>query len=193
MARLDPHSYNDSTQPETETLDWKARVDFRTRRLHAEATLTLKEASAGPLDLDTRDLDIRGVVDAQGRPLPYILSPPEPILGSRLRIELPAGVKQLTVRYRTSPEASALQWLTPSQTAGGQQPFLFSQCQAIHARSVVPLQDTPRIRIRYRASLRVPKQLKSVMAASFDPMNREAWTRQAARVSRTAQLSTAGP
>ncbi|RKH98194.1 M1 family metallopeptidase [Corallococcus sp. AB038B] len=167
MARLDPHSYNDSTQPETETLDWKARVDFRTRRLHAEATLTLKEASAGPLDLDTRGLDIRGVVDAQGRPLPYILSPPEPILGSRLRIELPAGLKQLTVRYRTSPEASALQWLTPSQTAGGQQPFLFSQCQAIHARSVVPLQDTPRIRIRYRASLRVPKQLKSVMAASF--------------------------
>ncbi|WP_375757789.1 M1 family metallopeptidase [Corallococcus exercitus] len=167
MARLDPHSYNDSTQPETETLDWKARVDFRTRRLHAEATLTLKEASAGPLDLDTRDLDIRGVVDAQGRPLPYILSPPEPILGSRLRIDLPSGVKQLTVRYRTSPEASALQWLSPPQTAGGQQPFLFSQCQAIHARSVVPLQDTPRIRIRYRASLRVPKQLKSVMAASF--------------------------
>jgi len=167
MARLDPHSYNDSTQPETETLDWKARVDFRTRRLHAEATLTLKEASAGPLDLDTRDLQIRGVVDPSGRPLPYILSPPEPILGSRLRVELPPGLRQLTVRYRTAPEASALQWLTPSQTAGGQHPFLYSQCQAIHARSVVPLQDTPRIRIRYRASLRVPKALKAVMAASF--------------------------
>ncbi|MFP2904490.1 M1 family metallopeptidase [Pyxidicoccus sp. 3LFB2] len=167
MARLDPHSYNDSTQPETETLDWKARVDFRTQRLHAEATLTLKEASAGPLDLDTRDLEIRGVVDPNGRPLPYMLSPPEAILGSRLRIELPPGLRQLTVRYRTAPGASALQWLTPSQTAGGQHPFLYSQCQAIHARSVVPLQDTPRIRIRYRASLRVPKALKAVMAASF--------------------------
>jgi aminopeptidase N len=167
MARLDPHSYNDSTQPETETLDWRARVDFRTQRLHAEATLTLKEASAGPLDLDTRDLEIRAVVDDKGRPLPYMLSPPEPILGSRLRVELPAGLRQLTVRYRTSPGASALQWLTPSQTAGGQSPFLYSQCQAIHARSVVPLQDTPRIRIRYRAALRVPKALKAVMAASF--------------------------
>ncbi|XXF80273.1 M1 family metallopeptidase [Myxococcaceae bacterium GXIMD 01537] len=167
MARLDPHSYNDSTQPETETLDWKARVDFKTRRLHAEATLTLKEASAGPLDLDTRDLDIRSVVDAEGRPLPYILSPAEPILGSRLRVELRPGTRQLTVRYRTSPEASALQWLSPSQTAGGQHPFLFSQCQAIHARSVVPLQDTPRIRIRYRAALRIPKELKAVMAAGF--------------------------
>ncbi|WNZ59824.1 hypothetical protein QEG98_27860 [Myxococcus sp. MxC21-1] len=167
MARLDPHSYNDSTQPETETLDWRARVDFKTQRLHAEVTHTLKEASAGPLDLDTRDLEIRDVVDAAGRPLPYILSPSEPILGSRLRIELPVGLRQFTVRYRTAPHASALQWLTPSQTAGGKHPFLYSQCQAIHARSVVPLQDTPRIRIRYTASLRIPKALKAVMAASF--------------------------
>ncbi|HEX5750556.1 MAG TPA: M1 family metallopeptidase [Archangium sp.] len=167
MARPDPHSYNDDTQPETERLTWKARVDFRTRRLHAEATLTLKEASAGPLDLDTRELEIRSVVDAQGKPLPYLLSPPEPILGSRLRVELRPGTKQLTIRYRTSPKASALQWLTPAQTAGGQYPYLFSQCQAIHARSVVPLQDTPRIRIRYQAELTVPKELKAVMAAGF--------------------------
>jgi aminopeptidase N len=82
-------------------------------------------------------------------------------------VELPAGLRQLTVRYRTSPGASALQWLTPSQTAGGQHPFLFSQCQAIHARSVIPLQDTPRIRIRYKAALTIPKALKAVMAAGF--------------------------
>jgi aminopeptidase N len=167
MARLDPHSYNDDTQPETDTLTWKARVDFHTRRLHAEATLTLKEASAGPLDLDTRGLEIRSVADEQGRPLPFHLSPPEPILGSRLRVQLAPGVRQVRIRYRTSPEASALQWLTPAQTAGGQAPFLFSQCQAIHARSVVPLQDTPRIRIRYLAELTVPKELKAVMAAAF--------------------------
>ncbi|HET9451240.1 MAG TPA: M1 family aminopeptidase/hydrolase, partial [Aggregicoccus sp.] len=167
MARLDPHSFNDSTQPETEHLEWRARVDFRTRRLHAEATLTLKEASAGPLDLDTRGLEVRGVVDEGGRPLDFLLSPPEPILGSRLRVQLPQGTRRFTVRYRTSPEASALQWLTPEQTAGGQHPFLFSQCQAIHARSVVPLQDTPRIRLRYRAELTIPKALKAVMGAGF--------------------------
>ncbi len=167
MARLDPHSYNDDTQPETEHLTWKARVDFHTRRLHAQATLRLKEASAGPLDLDTRDLDIRSVVDNQGRPLPFHLSPPEPILGSRLRVELRPGIREFTIRYRTSPEASALQWLTPAQTAGGQAPYLFSQCQAIHARSVVPLQDTPRIRIRYQAELTVPRELRAVMAAGF--------------------------
>ncbi|MET0405258.1 MAG: M1 family metallopeptidase [Cystobacter sp.] len=167
MARRDPHSYSDDTQPETERLSWKARVDFPSRRLHAEVTLTLREASAGPLDLDTRELEIDAVVDAQGQPLSFLLSPPEPILGSRLRVELRPGVRQLTVRYRTSPGASALQWLTPEQTAGGQAPYLFSQCQAIHARSVVPLQDTPRLRIRYEAELTVPRELKAVMAAGF--------------------------
>ncbi|OJH41093.1 M1 family metallopeptidase [Cystobacter ferrugineus] len=167
MARRDPHSYNEDTQPETEHLTWKARVDFPSRRLHAEATLTLKEASAGPLDLDTRELDVESVVDGEGRPLSFLVSPPEPILGSRLRVELRPGVKQLTVRYRTSPGASALQWLTPAQTAGGQAPYLFSQCQAIHARSVVPLQDTPRLRIRYEAELTVPRELRAVMAAGF--------------------------
>ncbi|WNG28758.1 M1 family metallopeptidase [Cystobacter fuscus] len=167
MARRDPHSYSDDTHPETERLTWKARVDFQTRRLHAEATLTLKEASAGPLDLDTRELDVESVVDGEGRPLSFLVSPPEPILGSRLRVELRPGVKQLTVRYRTSPGASALQWLTPAQTAGGQAPYLFSQCQAIHARSVVPLQDTPRLRIRYEAELTVPRELRAVMAAGF--------------------------
>ncbi|WNG19214.1 M1 family metallopeptidase [Cystobacter fuscus] len=167
MARRDPHSYSDDLQPETERLTWKARVDFESKRLHAEATLTLKEASAGPLDLDTRELDVESVVDGEGRPLSFLVSPAEPILGSRLRVELRPGVRQLTVRYRTSPGASALQWLTPVQTAGGQAPYLFSQCQAIHARSVVPMQDTPRLRIRYEAELTVPRELRAVMAAGF--------------------------
>jgi aminopeptidase N len=70
------------------------------------------------------------------------------------------------IRYRTSPGASALQWLDPPQTSGGRHPFLFSQCQALHARSVVPLQDTPRVRIRYTAELEIPRGLRTVMAAA---------------------------
>lgn len=167
MPRLDPHSYANNLQPQTEFLEWKARVDFATRRLEAVATLTLGEGAPGPLDLDTRDLEIDAVEDAGGKPLPFQLAPAEPILGSRLRVELPAGVRRLRIRYRTSPDATALQWLEPAQTAGGQFPFLFSQCQAIHARSVVPLQDTPRVRIRYEAELTVPKALRAVMAAGF--------------------------
>jgi leukotriene-A4 hydrolase len=79
---------------------------------------------------------------------------------------LPAGTTEVELSYRTAPEASALQWLSPEQTASGKHPFLFSQCQAIHARSVVPCQDTPAIRQTYTAALEVPAALRAVMAAS---------------------------
>jgi len=76
-------------------------------------------------------------------------------------------VTRLTIHYATSAQATALGWLTPEQTAGKQHPYLFSQCQAIHARSIVPLQDTPRRRVTFRASLDVPEPLTSLMAARF--------------------------
>ncbi len=163
--RRDPHSYNDDTQPATESIDIKLRVDFRARTLHGTAALTFATPGAGILDLDTRGLAIEWVT-AAGKLLPFKLHPAEPILGSRLAIELPPDTRSIKVGYRTSPDASALQWLEPAQTAGGRQPFLFSQCQAIHARSVVPLQDTPRLRVRYRAELTIPKALVGVMAAA---------------------------
>ncbi len=166
MARLDPHSYADDTQPETASLSLTARVDFATKTLHAEVTLTLKQPGAGPFDLDTRDLTIDAITDQGGVALPFVIAAPEPILGARLTITLPRDTRAVTIHYRTSPEASALQWLEPAQTMGGKQPFLFSQCQAIHARSVVPLQDTPRLRITYTAKLTVPRELTAVMAAA---------------------------
>lgn len=36
---------------------------------------------------------------------------------------------EISINYKTDPEATALQWLTPEQTAGGKHPYLFSQCQ----------------------------------------------------------------
>jgi len=165
MSRVDPHSHADDSQPRQRHLSWEAEVDFPARQLRATARLQLDSTRGGPLDLDARDLAIEQVTAPSGVPLPWSLSPAEPILGSRLRIELPPGTDACLVRYRTSPEASALQWLEPAQTAGGRWPFLYSQCQAIHARSVVPLQDTPRFRVTYDAALTVPAPLRALMAA----------------------------
>ena len=168
MVRLDPHSYADSDQPVTERFDLRATVDFATRTLAATVTLHLAAPAPceTPFDLDTRDLAIAAVTDAAGAPLPWALAPAEPILGARLRVTLPAGARALSVRYSTAPGASALQWLAPAQTAGRAQPFLFSQCQAIHARSVIPLHDTPRVRVTYSAELTVPRALRGLMAAA---------------------------
>ena len=166
MARRDPHSYNDDTQVETQAFALTARVDFATHVLDAEVTLTFRAPGQGPLDLDTRDLAIERVVDQDARPVPFTLHAAEPFLGARLELALPAGTRAVTIKYRTSPDASALQWLEPAQTMGGNQPFLFSQCQAIHARSLIPLQDTPRLRVTFTAELTVPRALEVVMAAA---------------------------
>src|SRR5690349_10341865 len=110
MARTDPHSFNDSEQPESEHLTWRARVDFDARVLEAEATLRFKSPGEGPLDLDTRGLQVDEVRDLEGRALPFELGAPDDVLGERLRVQLPPGTPAVTLRYRTSPGALALQW-----------------------------------------------------------------------------------
>ncbi|XP_055386195.1 leukotriene A-4 hydrolase-like, partial [Condylostylus longicornis] len=71
----------------------------------------------------------------------------------------------LRIVYRTSPNASALKWLTPEQTLGKKYPYLFSQCQPIHARSILPCQDTPSVKFTYKAEIYHPEELNVLMGA----------------------------
>ena len=168
MARPDPHSVTDDTQPVTRHLEWDASVDFESKRLTATVKLHFKEAVKSPtlLDLDARALEVSAISDFAGAQLKWEALPPDAILGTPLRVQVPAGATGVRIAYRTGPDASALQWLEPSMTHGGKQPYLFSQCQAIHARSVLPCQDSPARRVSYRASLNVPAGLVAVMAAA---------------------------
>lgn len=165
MRHPDPHSYYDSSQPRTRRLRLKLGVDFERKQIEGEATLEFGETAQGPLDLDTKGLDILSVQVPGAGPIPWSLGEEDPILGRCLRLDLPAGTRDVTVSYRTSPEAMALQWLAPEQTEGKQAPFLFSQCQQIHARTMVPCQDTPMVRIAYQAEVTIPEGLTAVMSA----------------------------
>jgi len=165
MSRLDPHSYFDTEQPHPQHLLLRLSVDFDRHQIQGQVTFQFDAETAGHLDLDTKGLTIQSVQTEAGKPVPFELGPEEPILGRRLRLELPAGTRQLQVAYTTSPEAVALQWLTPAQTEGKRHPFLFSQCQAIHARTMIPLQDSPRVRTSYTAEVTIPAALAAVMSA----------------------------
>ena len=68
------------------------------------------------------------------------------VFGAPLEIDIKPQTGSVTIEYTTSPDAAALQWLEPSQTAGKKHPFLLSQSQSILARTWVPIQDTPRVR-----------------------------------------------
>ncbi|HEX9009982.1 MAG TPA: M1 family metallopeptidase [Holophagaceae bacterium] len=165
MHRPDPHSFYDSSQPKTRRLRLKLGVDFGRKRIEGEATLEFGDAVQGTLDLDTKGLEILSVkVPGQG-PIAWSLGEEDAILGRCLRLALPADTREVSVQYLTSPVAMALQWLEPEQTEGKQAPFLFSQCQQIHARTLVPCQDTPVVRVSYQAEVTVPQGLTAVMSA----------------------------
>jgi aminopeptidase N len=148
-------------------------VLFEEKVLDGTATLDLEYVDDGArrLILDTDDLLIKSVEARAGdvwTPAIINLGPDDPVMGSRLEIALPDGAEQVRIAYRTSPEAAGLQWLSPEQTAGKQHPFVYSQNQAINARSMVPLQDTPAVRFTYTATVRTPKELFAVMSAAQD-------------------------
>lgn len=125
------------------------------------------DPSAKQLILDTRDLTINNV-SANGQDLSFVLATTNSFLGA-LTIELLEDVNSVVINYQTSPHASWVQWLTPEQTAGKKHPFLFTQAQAIHTRSFIPLQDSPQVSVTYDATIRTPKELLAVMSASNDP------------------------
>ncbi|WP_330969789.1 M1 family metallopeptidase [Lysobacter sp. A3-1-A15] len=174
-AHFDQHSYAEPGKVRIEDLALELAVDFDNRQLGGSATYTLDwvDPQATQLVLDTRDLTIEKVVgereDGKWVDLAFDMAQAQPPLGSKLVIEAPQRSERIRVTYRTAPEASGLQWLTPAMTAGGEQPFMFSQSQQIHARSWVPLQDTPQVRFTYTAHVTSPKDVMVLMSADNDP------------------------
>jgi leukotriene-A4 hydrolase len=174
-AAVDPHSYANTDAFATRHFALDLAVDFERRVLAGHVVLQLERRNAGAqtLVLDTRDLDIRAVSVGSGggelAPTAYSLDPRDAVLGSALRIAMPAATDTVRIDYATQPQASGLQWLTAAQTTDKQHPFLFTQSQAIHARSWIPLQDTPLIRSTFEARIQTPKPLLAVMAAEMAP------------------------
>jgi leukotriene-A4 hydrolase len=141
-------------------------ADFASKTLGGKATLTVERApDAREIVLDTKNLTIEGVTAQDGRALTFAAGAADPILGQPLTVQLPPGVTAITIGYRTSPAAAALQWLEPSQTADRKHPYLYSQGQAILTRTWIPTQDSPGIRQTYEARVTVPRDLRAVMSA----------------------------
>ena len=162
----DIHSFARPAEARVTDVALDLRADFESKRLIGTATLAVVTASgAAELVLDTRGLTIDSVTNAgTGRALSFRFGAPDSILGTPLHIAH-GGARQVVIAYRTSPSAGALQWLSASQTAGKQHPYLFSQGQSILTRSWIPTQDSPGIRQTYSARLTVPQGLRAVMSA----------------------------
>lgn len=163
----DPHSYAQPQESIVRHLNWNANVNFDKNIITAKATLTIENAStAEKLTLDSKGLNIDSITLGEKEvKVSYQVGKRDEILGSPITIPITPEVEKVNIYYSTAEEAEALQWLKPVQTAGKEHPFLFTQSQAILARSWIPIQDSPGIRFTYTARVKVPQGLLALMSA----------------------------
>ncbi|WP_105215066.1 MULTISPECIES: M1 family metallopeptidase [unclassified Pseudoalteromonas] len=171
LAASDEHTYANLDDVVSTHLFLDLDVDFADKQLEGfvEHSLKWKNAAARTLVLDTRDLEVDRVIyqDTQGKwhKAKFDLAARDDVKGSKLTIRFKQQAPKVRIYYNSLPQASGLQWLTPEQTASKTQPFMYSQSQAIHARSWIPVQDTPAMRVTYSARIETPENVRAVMSA----------------------------
>lgn len=161
----DYHTYANTDEVRLEHLQLTIKVDFDKKELEGVASWTFHNTGTSQITFDTRDLEILEVrYGLDEKPAKYTLGKNDKALGRPLHIEIDNKTEHVSIHYRTKPEAAALQWLTPEQ-AGSTLPFLYTQSQAILARSWVPCQDSPKVRFTYDAFVTVPSNMMALMSA----------------------------
>jgi aminopeptidase N len=167
----DPHSFSKPNDVRVTHLSWNADVNFDTRQISAVATWDIKNLSgADNVIFDTNGLDINQITDGKGKELTFEVGEKEKFLGSPLTINIGKNTQTVLIEYTTSPDAGALLWVD------GEHPFLFSQSQAILARTWIPTQDSPGVRFTYDAVVTVPKDILALMSAENPQEKNESGT-----------------
>jgi leukotriene-A4 hydrolase len=163
----DPHSFAEPEKALVKHLDLDIKVDFATQLISGKAVWTIDNiGKSDEIIFDTRQLNIEKVtIGDDEKEASFSLGDEVKYMGKPLSINIEPGTTKLTICYSTSKDAAALQWLNPQQTAGKVHPFLFTQSEAILARTWIPCQDSPGIRFTYKAKVSVPKDLLALMSA----------------------------
>ena len=164
---IDPHSYSMPEQAFVTHLNLRLQVDFDNKILKGEAIWNISNpGGADEIVLDTKGLKISKVtLDDGAKEASFVLGDEDPILGQALSIQIAPTTKKINITYETGPQAAALQWVDSKEKADMRGRFLYTQSQAILARSWIPCQDSPQLRFTYVADVAVPKELLALMSA----------------------------
>ncbi|KAK4884147.1 hypothetical protein RN001_000418 [Aquatica leii] len=179
LSPLDPSSYSRPELAIVTEIGINLKVDFEKKTFKGFVDLTIKklERSVTDIVLDALDLNVSEIFDTDSNTkLNYVIHPPIRLYGSKLVVTLPVEDKDsynVRIHYETSSKASGVQWLEPEQTAGKKLPYVFSQFEPIHARSVIPCQDTPYVKTPYKATITTPSTLTTLMSAICESRSTE--------------------
>ena len=158
----DPNTLSNYDTFLTTHITAKLAINFDARTISGDVTLTLKsitDALSKEIILDTSHLAIKGVA-INGRAVRWGLAPRTEHYGSALKISLDEDVDNGTsleakITTETTKDCTSLGWMTPAQ-ARSEHPYMYTQCQAIHARSIIPCQDTPGVKSTFEFNITSP-------------------------------------
>ncbi|KAJ1617469.1 peptidase family M1-domain-containing protein [Pavlovales sp. CCMP2436] len=169
----DPSSASNPAEVALEHLSLTLDVEFASSTLRALASWrgrVAAEQGAAAVVLDAKKLAISAVL-VNGEAVAFTLSEESEVFGCALNVPLPEALRahgsrfELQIHSEAGPSSSAVQWLPAEQTAGKVHPYLFTQCQAIHARALLPCMDTPSAKYTFEAAVRVPSWATALMGA----------------------------
>ncbi len=170
---VEDYSYARFDDVAVKHMDLDLTVDFGRQMISGTATFDLdNKTGAKVVHLDTWALRILDVT-ADENETEWVLGDSLALIGRPLSVGIKPDTKRIKVQYETTADARGVQWLTPQQTLGKQQPYVYTQSQSYHARSWVPCQDAPANRFTYTARVKVPAELLAVMSAK-NPQARSA-------------------
>ena len=111
---VDVHSYAKPLEARVTHFALDLDIDFDAKRIGGTATLDVQaKPDAKEIILDDKGLEIEAVTDEAGKPLPYRVGAYDPEQGRAARDPDRATSATIVIRYKSAPDAGALQWLTP--------------------------------------------------------------------------------
>lgn len=192
-ADADYRSYANVDEYRLTRLELILEPDFTNRELEGVAVLELKrlDPHSNELVLDTKGLRILTVSELSGdfvgatektkaiwTTSPFHLGRPNPELGTPLFIDLSPSkgtTETVKIEYETTGQSTGLHWHVPAKEteqgkkADKSRPFLYTEPGPNQARSWIPLQDTPKVHMIFKAYVKAGDGLLAVMAAGNDP------------------------
>ena len=164
---LDSHTLSNYKDVSIEHTHLNLSVDFESKLLYGSVTHSINNPNKDSIFiLDTKYLSIESVSDQGENKLDFSYGKKDDLLGSPLLVSINTNTKKVTIKYSTTTQSEALDWLNAEQTAGKEFPFMYTQGQSIFTRSWIPIQDSPGLRISYSADITVPEGMLPVMSAA---------------------------
>lgn len=162
----DDHTQSNADSIDISHLDLDVKVNFDERNISGCAVWDIdNKYNVSHLKLDGYKLTVDSVL-VDGKKADFSWGETVEHLGEQLQIAIEDNSKRVAIYYKSDPSAQAMQWMTPQQTLGKKHPFLYTQSEAIYARSWIPVPDGPGIRFTYNARVQVPADLIALMSAT---------------------------